>query len=38
VPGERGTHRPYAPLQPVSARIVHESGLPLPPASQTVGS
>lgn len=37
-PGERGAHRPYAPLQPVGARIVHEAGLPLPMASQTVGS
>lgn len=26
------------PLQPVGARIVHESGLPLPLASQTTGS
>ncbi|WP_327699625.1 helix-turn-helix domain-containing protein [Streptomyces sp. NBC_00459] len=27
-----------APLQPVGAHIVHESGLPLPEASQTTGS
>lgn len=36
--GEDATHRLYALLQPISARIVHEFGMPLPVAPGTFGS